>query len=452
MRQVVRPWCEFVRPLAIATAVGLLAAAAGGQSASSAAPPATPAPEPAPALANGPAARAGAAIDRACEDLLAWASSVRATSGAKAATAAESIESAARRWLKDADLQLFGDPDAPATRAVRMVRRLTLPTPAAEAEARSAQTPICYDWVDVEPLVLRAQPLPEHAVVLLHGLDEPGTGWDDLTPHLIKAGYQIIAIDYANDAPLAAEADFVGRSLKDLRAAGVRRIDIVAHSMGGIVARDLLTRPEWYAGDGRGRADLPDVRRFILMAAPNAGAILAHLQPISEAREHLSRSIDDLKSHGDGLLASHADGAGQAGSDLLPGSPYLTDLNARPLPKNVAITNIVAALIPESRIEDLASRADAVGADIARDTGLSVGTDLRPALRALSARVGDGLVSLESARLPGVEDTVIVHADHRSLVRLWTMLPRPKHLTFSTPDETPAIPIILERLARPDAP
>ena len=52
--------------------------------------------------------------------------------------------------------------------------------------------------------------------------------------------------------------------------------------------------------------------------------------------------------------------------------------------------------------------------------------------------IGDGVVSIESARLPGVDDTVVVEANHLSMI-----------VNLLRSDSTPpAIPIVLERLAR----
>jgi pimeloyl-ACP methyl ester carboxylesterase len=393
-------------------------------------------------------ARTGAAIDQAAEDLAAWARRVRAASGETTSVMADEVKRATKDWYRRARVGLLGDPDASASRAVRIVRRLA-PVPLnARVDGFIGSEPVYYDWIPVDALIERERKMPERVIVLLHGLDEPGTGWDDLVPHLLRAGYEVVAIDYANDAGLAGEAEFVGRTLGELKRAGVRRIDIVAHSMGGLIGRDVLTRPTMYTGAGRGHEALPDVGRFIIMSTPNAGSVLAPLECIAEVREHLSRKIDDLELPGDGLIASAGDGCGEAAKDLLPGSAYLTELNARALPADVRITNIIATLMPESRVEKLAGELDA----LVREVGLDVKIDSRPALKWVSTHVGDGLVSLESGRLAGVEDTVYVNADHRSMVRLWTMLPRASEPVLSTPEETPAIPTILERLARPETP
>ena len=59
------------------------------------------------------------------------------------------------------------------------------------------------------------------------------------------------------------------------------------------------------------------------------------------------------------------------------------------------------------------------------------------ALQSLSDGVGDGVVSIESARLAGVDDFVTVEGNHLSMIR---------NVTASSTRLPPAIPIVLDRL------
>lgn len=399
-------------------------------------PAAVPPPTP------GPAQRAGAEVDRAMERLKVWLDRAE-VSGKEAASDAHA---AAKRWLERTTRDLLGDPNAEIVHGMQMARRLS------EQTRADGEVVVHFEWTPVEPLLEAREngtgkKLPARVVLMLHGLDEPGTGWDDLTPHLLRAGYDVIWFDYPNDGPIAKSADLVGEGLKRLHAAGVERIDIVGHSMGGLVGRDLLTRTEWYAGDGKGNDALPAVRRLIIMSAPNHGSVLAPLQPIAEAREQISRAMDDTQNPGAGLINSFADGAGEAATDLAPGSKFLTDLNARPLPKNVAITNIIAILLPEDEQKALVKQAG----DLAAWMGVEPSSQVEHLIARLGTCIGDGLVSAKSAELEGVTDTVRVRADHRSMVRAWHILPEPVSPpapALTPPEQTPAVPVILERLAR----
>lgn len=83
--------------------------------------------------------------------------------------------------------------------------------------------------------------------------------------------------EYPNDGPVADAAGLLARELQALRDSGLERVDVVAHSMGGLVARDALTRKAYYAGDGTGGRRYPALDRLILIGTPNHGSPLAVL-------------------------------------------------------------------------------------------------------------------------------------------------------------------------------
>ena len=59
------------------------------------------------------------------------------------------------------------------------------------------------------------------------------------------------------------------------------------------------------------------------------------------------------------------------------------------------------------------------------------------ALDEVSAGAGDGTVSLESTRLAGVKDHVVVEGNHMSMIR---------NVRVVSPRVPPAVPLILDRL------
>lgn len=260
---------------------------------------------------------------------------------------------------------------------------------------------------------LPAEGAPARRIVLLvHGLDEPGTIWDDLAPALHEAGHTVVRFEYPNDQRIALSTDLLMDALRVLRARGVGEADLVCHSMGGLVARDALTR------DTSARTAMPEVHRLVLVATPNHGSALAALQPVSELREVAMRAVKDGEL---ALPAWFIEGRGEAALDLAPDSAFLRDLNARPLPRNMAITIIAGSHVG----------MDAQG--------------LSPALRAL---LGDGVVSLDSAVLEGVEDVVVVGANHRFMLKRSRLERAAREALGMGAPEAPAIAIILERLER----
>jgi pimeloyl-ACP methyl ester carboxylesterase len=79
-------------------------------------------------------------------------------------------------------------------------------------------------------------------VVLIHGLDDPGQVWQILAPALLKSGFKVWLMHHPNDQPIVESARLFFKELKALKQRGVDRISIVAHSMGGLVSREMLTR------------------------------------------------------------------------------------------------------------------------------------------------------------------------------------------------------------------
>ncbi len=280
----------------------------------------------------------------------------------------------------------------------------------------------------------------EYAVVLVHGIDEPGDIWDSLIPHLQKAGYTAIEFFYPNDQPIVDSAKLLAVELARLRGLGIEQVSLVSHSMGGLVCREMLTSPEAppeisdteLTLPGALPGGLPGVDRLIMVGTPNGGSSLAPLRLVGEMREQVIRYF----SGDGGLFGSMFDGAGEAQVDLLPGSSFLRTLNARPHPAGVHYTSIagIASPISEAKIRQWDRQAKGY----LSKQGQAMALALRGALAGLVRGVGDGCVSLASTRLAGVTDHVTVEANHRTLLRQ----------VGPFGEEVPvAIPIILDRLS-----
>ena len=171
-----------------------------------------------------------------------------------------------------------------------------------------------------------------------------------------------------------------------------------------------------------------------MLGTPNHGTPLARLRGVIQLRGQFHRWLSGEWSLGDAI----ADGAGEAGRDLLPGSVFLRRLNNRSRPSHTIYTIVAGQISPldDEEIEALAERIqklsrsfgapDSVPSDFAMST-------LTGAIRGL----GDGLVSIKSAELEGVDDVVIVPANHLSMIVN----------VFASDATPPAIPYVLERLA-----
>lgn len=258
---------------------------------------------------------------------------------------------------------------------------------------------------------------PASIVLLVHGLDEPGGIWDALAPALAEAGHPLARFDYPNDQPIAESTEALAKALRALHSSGVQETRIVAHSMGGLVTRDALTRPALERTLG------VRVPLLITLGTPHTGSPWARWQPIAEAREQIQRwaesdSLDPML-----LFGWNADGMGEAGQDLRPGSAFLTDLNSRPHPATTRVACLIA-VIP----------------NIPLDTPIA---DIPEYARAL----GDGVVPTDSAAYAHADSVHLVRANHRSMVRP-VEIGEWLRAAFSSPapPTPPAIPIVLELL------
>jgi len=263
-------------------------------------------------------------------------------------------------------------------------------------------------------------------VVLIHGLDEPGTIWDDLAPALQGAGYEVWELRYPNDQGLDRSADFLASVWGQLPMG--RPVVLIGHSMGGLVAREFVSRLRHPVG-AKGHLEGPGVSGLILVGTPNQGSEWARLRLWLELRDQFLTGQDRRFS----LFAALRDGTGEAKIDLRPGSDFLRDLNARPWPAGVRILAIEGRLLAPT--PDLTAGLEAAAAEAG---SAALRRQLAAWWSGLGEGLGDGVVTLESARLPDGSPPMVLNASHRGmLLRLLPGDPEP-----------PAISPILATLQR----
>ncbi len=272
--------------------------------------------------------------------------------------------------------------------------------------------------------------LSRPAVVLIHGLDDPGKVWNVLAPELLGQGFNVWQLRYPNDQPVTESAQLLFNELAQLKTAGVRQLALVAHSMGGLVSRELLTSPQLNYRAARGEP-LPEVTSLTMVGTPNHGSQLARFRLFAEARDQLVRLSKGEAS----WLAPWLDGGGEAKIDLLPGSHFLRELNARPHPEGVELLVIAGMATPWSEA-DLATWANKLPAEGRSAQAEKLLGDLSQVLLTMSHGLGDGLVTVDSARLEGVP-LLTVPGTHLSMIR---------NVTDQSQRVPPAVPIIVERL------
>jgi pimeloyl-ACP methyl ester carboxylesterase len=262
-------------------------------------------------------------------------------------------------------------------------------------------------------------------VILIHGLDDPGLVWMNLAPALHAEAYPVWIFNYPNDQPITESARLFGESLSQLHLQGVDRVNLVAHSMGGLVSREMLTNPDIIE-----RLQLPMVRKLIMVGTPNHGSELARFRLLAEVRDQLI----NLFSEDFNWLNSIFDGAGEAGIDLVPGSRFLTELNNRPNPPGTELI-VIAAALGQHEIDTFKSRLPAIQDRLPENSREAV-SKFFSFVEKRAHELGDGLVPVTSARLEGAEFH-LVEGNHQSMIR---------NILESSDRVPPAFPIIFDHL------
>ncbi|WP_157519586.1 Calx-beta domain-containing protein, partial [Microbacterium hydrocarbonoxydans] len=114
-------------------------------------------------------------------------------------------------------------------------------------------------------------------VIAVPGFLSSDGAWQEFTDRLQSANegwhVEITAQDVATENPdvVVANAATLATTIQEVRAlTNAQRVDLVAHSTGGIAAREYLARGMEH-GDGR------EVERLLMLGTPNAGAACADL-------------------------------------------------------------------------------------------------------------------------------------------------------------------------------
>jgi hypothetical protein len=282
---------------------------------------------------------------------------------------------------------------------------------------------------DLDRELPREKLLARKTVVLIHGLDDPGKVWMNLAPELAKQVYNVLFMEYPNDQPVLESSQLFFKELQELKEFGIERISIVAHSMGGLVSREMLTSPAIAYDKSLNERLVPEVVSLIMVGTPNHGSQMVRFRWFSEVRDHLARWSKGETSWQGAIL----DGAGEAKIDLLPGSRFLSELNSRPHPDIDML--IIAGISSPWQEDDINGMVDDVRKEVPEDQKKLV-DDIGNYMISMTHGLGDGLVTVESTRLDGVPHRT-VNGTHLSMIR---------NITTANTRIPPAVPIIVDYL------
>ena len=242
-------------------------------------------------------------------------------------------------------------------------------------------------------------------VVLIHGLDSHSGVWWSMAQMLEAEHYQVGYFGFPSDGPIQDDANRLADEMAALHAAFPRaRVDVIAHSMGGLIARAYIE------GD---RYTQP-IDHFIALGPPNHGSPWTRERFLLEANEQywLWRLNKDWSP-----IWMFTDGHGEAADDLKPDSKFLTALNDRPRRRGVKYTIVMGDHHVLSRVGEgaMGIMASCLPRRLWGVRACRAGLELAEAKLAKQTCDSDGVVPLASAKLAGVDDIVQVHADHNTL-------------------------------------
>jgi len=245
-------------------------------------------------------------------------------------------------------------------------------------------------------------------VILVHGLDSDRAMLGPMAELLIRDGYQVGYFSYPGDQPIDDSAATFTSKMQELHSVYPNlKVDVVAHSMGGLVAREYIEGNQYPGG----------VDRLIMIGTPNGGSSWSKFRFILSLQQHYNLWRNDPDWSPSWYVT---EGFGEAGRDLKPGSPYLQKMSKLPRRDGVHYTIIAGTQHPASRVsaECCQGMSNWFGGRVAKWWGF------RQCKNGLSNAAnhfrnesgpGDGPVPVESAKLNGVSDMVLVPADHIAL-------------------------------------
>ena len=242
-------------------------------------------------------------------------------------------------------------------------------------------------------------------IVLIHGFNSTPQQNAALMVPIRNAGFPCGTFAYPNDYILRNSAQLLSGELRRFKRENPhRRVYLVCHSMGGLVARACLEDSLYDPGN---------VDRLIMIAPPTHGTVIAHFAVGTDLYEHWLARTDGWPLQR--MRDSVVDGMGEAADDLCPQSEFLQELNSRPLNPRIRYSVLLGtgARLSESQVAWI---RESVCDSLAKLPG---GGGSAAHLDALLADIdeivqgkGDGVVAVKRGRLDGVSDTLVLPFGH----------------------------------------
>ena len=257
-----------------------------------------------------------------------------------------------------------------------------------EIWARELRGFLIGDLLDKEPtrLVALGPYRPgRFPVVFIHGTASSAGRWANMINELlsdqqIREHFQFWAFSYDTGNPIPYSALLLREALRDAVAkidpegkdSSLRRMVVIGHSQGGLLAKMLVVDTGTRFWDGFSRKSIdeltmpaetrdlarrtmffehsPFVTRVIFLATPQQGSYVAGSSVVQLIGRLIRLPLTLARGMGD-VLTNNADALrfdpdkdriGSSVSGMAPGSPFITSLAALPIAPDVAVHSIIA--------------------------------------------------------------------------------------------------------------
>ena len=248
-------------------------------------------------------------------------------------------------------------------------------------------------------------PANKPIVILVHGFNSSPAQNVALMVPIREAGYACGTFAYPNDQTIPQSAQLLSAELRRFAAKHPRRrVALVCHSMGSMVARVCVEDSLYDPGN---------VERLIMIAPPTHGTLIAHFAVGTDLWEHwlARRKGGPWRRTRDSII----DGLGEAADELCPDSEFLRELNGRPRNASVRYSILLGT---GARLDDaqLAWIRNCVCKSLAKVPGADGSAERLDGILSdideLVEGKGDGVVAVKRGRLEGVDDTLILPFGH----------------------------------------
>jgi len=253
-------------------------------------------------------------------------------------------------------------------------------------------------------------------VVVTHGFNSSPQRLAHVIQSLRDAKYRVATYAYATESGVVAAAQSLSTHLNGWTSRNPDyEVTLLAHSMGGIVSRYLVESPELHCAA---------IDQLIMVAPPNHGSELAR---IGTANQPLINRANQNQANSAGarpqilqLISRFANQVNPAIGDMRPDSEVLKVINDSPRNEEVAYTILLGNKAPLSQKQAviLAEVISELGAErpVIERVGQQAADTLDQVSEEMVGKGGDGVVSVTSGRLAGVDDIEVLKFQHNDLL------------------------------------